>query len=87
MGDKKREQIKIKVCAGSHCKEHKSKKIARRLEEWVTDCGLANKVCITKCDCQKRCKEAAIVVVPARDLVFEKVKPADAKKIVTAALE
>jgi len=87
MGDKKHDTVKIKVCMGSHCKDNKGKKIARRLEEWVSAFGLEDKVRVTRCDCLKRCKEAAVVVVPAKGLVFEKVKPGDAEQIIKAASE
>ncbi|HOC68944.1 MAG TPA: (2Fe-2S) ferredoxin domain-containing protein [Candidatus Hydrogenedentes bacterium] len=87
MGDQKHDKVKIKVCVGSHCKDKKSKKIARRLEDWVLAFGLEDKMRVTRCDCLKRCKEAAVVVVPARDLVFEKAKPGDAEKIVKAVSE
>ncbi len=87
MGEKKHKQVKIKVCTGSHCKDNKSKKIARRLKEWVAVFGLEGQVRVTQCDCLKRCKEAPVVVVPARGLVFEKVKAGNAEGIVKAVSE
>lgn len=87
MSDKKAKKVKIEVCTGSQCAEHKGRKIAKRLREWVEENGADDRVSVKKCDCLKRCKKAPVVAVPALDLIFDNVKPGDAGKIVKAALE
>jgi len=87
MGDKKSKKIKIEVCTGSHCAENKSRKIVKRLREWIEENDAGDRVSVKKCDCLKRCKKAPVVAVPALDLVFDHVKPGDAGKIVETALK
>lgn len=87
MNGKKHKAVTIKVCSGSHCRDHKSKKVARRLRERLAEEGMENRIRVTKCDCRKRCKEAVVVVIPAKDICFEKVKPGQVEEVVKAALD
>lgn len=87
MGKKKSGKVKIEVCTGSHCADQKGRKVAKRLREKVEEDGVGDRISVKKCDCLKLCKKAAVVTVPALDLVFENVKPGDAEKIVKAVLK
>lgn len=87
MSDKKKDSLKIEVCTGSHCAEHKGNKIAKRLKECLEEMECGDSVKVKKCDCMKHCKNGPIVEIPGRKRVFENVKPKDAAAIVKAALE
>lgn len=87
MGDKKSKRITVEVCTGSHCAEQKSKKTAKRMKAWIEEHNAEDKISVKKCDCLKQCKKAAVVLVPRKDLVFEKVKPDDADRILKSILD
>ena len=74
------------VCEGDSCREHKSKKVAKRLKEAVTAHQLEATVSVRKCDCMKNCKRGPIVRIQPGDIEHERVKPKEAAAILDALL-
>ena len=87
MSKNNEKSLKIKVCTGSYCADHKGNKVARRIKEYIEELGAEDHVTVKKCDCIGRCKKGPIVEAPSRRLVFEGVKPGDTKKIVKDILK
>ncbi len=76
----------ILVCDGDSCREHKSKKVAKRLKEAVKTHQLEQSVAVRKGDCMKHCKRGPIVRIQPANIEYERVKPKEAAAILDALL-
>lgn len=66
--------VKIKVCTGSHCRELKGKKVAKRLRNEIEEQGMEDRMVVKGCDCLGKCKKGPLIIVPSRDLEYTHVK-------------
>ncbi len=71
----------ILVCDGDSCREHKSKKVAKRLKETVKAHQVDATIAVRKCDCLKHCKRGPIVRIQPGNIEHEYVKPKEAAAI------
>lgn len=85
MGGETPKPVKIKVCTGSHCKEFKAKKIAKRLREYINEQGQAERLIVKTSDCLGLCKKGPVVTVPCQKREYTEVKLKEVRKIAEEA--
>jgi NADH:ubiquinone oxidoreductase subunit F (NADH-binding)/(2Fe-2S) ferredoxin/Pyruvate/2-oxoacid:ferredoxin oxidoreductase delta subunit len=80
------ERVKVLVCEGTGCVSSKSPDIRKALEAAIEEKGLSGRVEVGLTGCHGFCERGPIVVVEPEGIFYCRVKPEDAKDIVTSHL-
>lgn len=73
----------ILVCASTGCLSNKSKEVIEAFDKAITDNNLTGKVEVTQTGCHGLCALGPVVLIYPEGIFYNKVKPADAEKIIT----
>jgi (2Fe-2S) ferredoxin len=71
------------VCMGSSCSDKGAKKVSKALKSALADRGLDKKTHLNRTRCLKCCGDGPNIVVAPDGHQYAKVKPGDAKRIVS----
>lgn len=79
-----RKPIRILYCGAASCQSSGSEAIAKELKMAIADQGLKDQVDVCNVGCMKFCGRGPLVEIAPQNLLYENVRPEDAKSIVEA---
>ena len=72
----------VLVCAGASCISSGSQSVADRMEQTITECGLADEVRVIRTGCMGSCDLGPVAVVYPEGVFYMKLTPEDAALVV-----
>ena len=73
---------KISICGAGGCLSSNSNQVYENLKTQIMNTGLEDQCKVMHCGCLGLCAQGPLVIVQPENIIYENVKPADAKEIV-----
>jgi NADH:ubiquinone oxidoreductase subunit E len=82
-----KDKVRILVCTGTHCKEHKAKKLKNRLNEMIEERGLEDRIEAESSNCLGKCKHGPVIRIKPFEELLTEVKPRHAAELLDSVLQ